>query len=554
MNLHISIESSTSIIKNSPAIVHVAILDCPPAFELSSDLSTCECESHLKTYGIKCNIDTQKFNRPASMWIGYYREGQVTVHTNCPFHYCIPEDHDEFTLNNQDDQCAFNHSGVLCGACQQGLSLALGTSQCLKCSNVYLLLLMPFALAGVVLVFLLLKCSLTVSVGSINGLIFYANIIQINHPTFFPHGAQGINFFTKCLSVFIAWMNLDFGIQTCFFTGMTAYSKTWLQFVFPAYVWIMVGFMIYSSRHFPAVSRLIGSNAVQVLATLFLLSYAKLFHTVIAVALSTTLTGKTSSTPLVWLLDGNVPFFKGPHTALVLMALVIILIYIIPLTILVLVVPYLQCNSNYRAFRLANIKLKPLLDAYQGPYKDKFRCWTGVMLFMRVVIFAVFAGNALGKSEINLFAVIASIQLLGRNTGRVYKNVLWNITESFYLLNLVILSAATLLLRGLDESSTSSSQEIVTDVMVGTAFAVFCAIMLYHFCVYILKISVTQIKIKQAIQALFRIRYHNQEQPTRITRRVDLNPNVPVSSNVHTVSYFELNQLREPLSSGTFNN
>ena len=43
---------------------------------------------------------------------------------------------------------------------------------------------------------------------------------------------------TDAFSIFIAWLNLDFGIETCFYDGMDAYSKTWLQFVFPLYIWV----------------------------------------------------------------------------------------------------------------------------------------------------------------------------------------------------------------------------------------------------------------------------------------------------------------------------
>ena len=34
------------------------------------------------------------------------------------------------------------------------------------------------------------------------------------------------------LNVFIAWLSLDFGIESCFYSGMNAYAKTWLQLVF----------------------------------------------------------------------------------------------------------------------------------------------------------------------------------------------------------------------------------------------------------------------------------------------------------------------------------
>ena len=543
--LQISIESTDSnIILWHPATISVTFLQCPPGLELSSDFSACECEPHLKNYGLICDTGTWTFHRPASMWIGYYGEEQVVIHPNCPFHYCKSED-TNLSLSSQDEQCAFNHSGILCGACQQGLSLALGTSQCLKCSNVYLLLLIPFALAGVALVFLLLKCNLTVSVGSINGLIFYANIIQANQAIFFPHRAQGVNFCTKFLSVFIAWLNLDLGIQTCFFAGMDAYSKTWLQFLFPVYVWIMVGAMIYGSRYSPTVFRLIGSNAVQVLATLFLLSYAKLLRTVITAVYSTTLNGRDSSTPSVWLVDGNVPFFRGTHIALLLMAVVFILVFIVPFTLLVLLGRCLQANSHYhRVLRKITIKLKPLLDAYQGPYKDRFRHWTGVMLLLRTILFAVFAGNVFGKPEINLFVVDLGIFLLLIylwNAGRVYKRLVWNITESFYLLNLAILTTATLLLKGLGEPS-STSQEIVTDIMVGTAFAVFCAIVLYH-----LYVSLRSMRLMRAVWSALR---KESNRGTAATAAVAAHGR-PSAANVQpgnpSVSYINFIELREPL-------
>ena len=107
--------------------------------------------------------------------------------------------------------------------------MVLGTHQCRKCTNSHLALLIPFALSGVALVFLLLVCKLTVATGTLSGLVFYANIVGPNRIIFLPAGS------TDALSVFIAWLNLDFGIETCLYKGMDAYSKTWLQFVFHGY-------------------------------------------------------------------------------------------------------------------------------------------------------------------------------------------------------------------------------------------------------------------------------------------------------------------------------
>jgi len=132
-------------------------------------------------------------------------------------------------------------------------------------------LLIPFAIAGIVLVTLMKLLNLTVSEGTLNGLIFYANIIGANQATFFPSTS------THCpvLIVFIAWLNLDLGIETCFFNGLNGYWKTWLQFVFPAYIWIITAVIIVVAHYSSTGARLFGNNSVQVLATLFLLSYTK---------------------------------------------------------------------------------------------------------------------------------------------------------------------------------------------------------------------------------------------------------------------------------------
>ena len=70
----------------------------------------------------------------------------------------------------------------------------------------------------------------SIAAGTFSGLVFYSNIVGVNRTIFLPVRS------TNALSVFIAWLNLDFGIETCFYDGMDAYSKIWLQFAFPVYI------------------------------------------------------------------------------------------------------------------------------------------------------------------------------------------------------------------------------------------------------------------------------------------------------------------------------
>ena len=443
-------------------------------------------------------------------------------------------------ISNPDEQCAFSHVGILCGACQPGLSLTLGTSQCLQCSNVYLLLLIPFALAGVALVFLLLKCNLTVSVGTINGLIFYANIVRVNHTIFFPHGDT--NLFTDILSVFISWLNLDLGIETCFFSGMNSYIKTWLQFLFPLYIWVMVATIILTSRYSTNIARLTGSNAVPVLATLFLLSYAKLLRTVIAATSFTSLSVENGTIQNVWLLDGNLVFLRDHHIALFLVGMLAVFGYILPFTSLLVLGPFLQAHSGYKLLRWIS-KLKPFLDAYHGPYKDKFRYWTGLMLVVRLVLFATFAGNALGDPRINLFATIMMtflIMIYCWNIGNVYKNRILNILESFLILNLGTFATASMFLKA-SQTSSQIKQEILTCVMVGSVFILSCIILLYHLLQQIRGKGLPHWVLRQFRKT--RVEIEHQRSCSD-----EASPEPP-SPQPPTVTTVELSQLREPLLS-----
>ena len=106
---------------------------------------------------------------------------------------------------------------------------------------------------------------MTVASGTLNGLIFYANIVDANRAIFVPQAGW--------VRVFISWLNLDFGFSTCFYSGMDMYGYNWLQFIFPFYIWMLIVIIIVISCHSAWVTKKVGSNPVAVLATLILLSY-----------------------------------------------------------------------------------------------------------------------------------------------------------------------------------------------------------------------------------------------------------------------------------------
>lgn len=293
-------------------LIKATLMKCPLGFAFSHIIYSCICLKSLELHGLSCNTKSFEIIRTEQKWVtAVFNHTMpdeypgVIIHNQCPYNYCRKDaDSLSIRLELYEEQCANNRSGMLCGKCQANLSQILGSSHCRRCSNLMLLAIVPIVIVlGPLLVAFLMILNLTVSAGTINGLIFYANVIRAQHTMFFTPEISN-----SFLDKFIAWLNLDLGIESCLYDGLDAFTKTWLQFLFPIYIWILVIIIIISSHYSTRVSRISGNNAVQVLATLFLLSYTKLLRIIITVFSSTVIVYPDKFTKWVWLYDGNVEF------------------------------------------------------------------------------------------------------------------------------------------------------------------------------------------------------------------------------------------------------
>ena len=453
--------------------------NCPPGFIISESAHSCVCQPRLEKYTNNCNITNGlgQITRESSQhfWVGYdSRFHGIILHPHCPFGYCVSQTV-HFPLNNTDIQCAYNRSGLLCGKCTTGYSFVLGTSQCKPCTNLHLILLIPFAVMGVALILLLLVCKLTVATGTLSGLVFYANIVGVNRTVFLPVES------TDAFSVFIAWLNLDFGFETCFYNGMDGYSKLWLQLVFPVYICMLVGLIILVSHYSRRFAKLLGNNPVSVLATLILLSYTKILRTLIAAIYITYLEYPTYNRG-VWLYDANIDYLSGKHIPLFLVAVLVFLFLFLPYTLLLLFGQWLQAISHLRLFSWVNsARLKPFMDSYHAPYKAKHRYWPGLLLVLRFVLLLVFALNPQQDPNINLLAIQVGTGILivwAWVSGGVYKNWCLDTLEGSFALNLIILAAATMYTYHV--SRQDGTQLAVGYISVSIALAIFITILAFQ--------------------------------------------------------------------------
>ena len=461
--------------------IEINLEKCPIGFYFSNVTKSCDCQQILIDHNVQCETKTLTLRKNSpSQWIStttqYLQSGQdlgIIIHDHCPFDYCLPAK--SINLTFPDQQCAFNRAGVLCGMCESNLSQVLGTSNCKKCSSAWIALILPLtALAGIALVLGLMFLSITVSAGTINGLIFYANVVRANHAIFFPHYASN-----SFLSIFIAWLNLDFGIELCFYHEFNTYAKIWLQFMFPLYICFIVAVIIIITKYSLRASKLLGSNCVQVLATLFLLSYSKLLRNIITVFSSTVLVYPDQFPRRVWLYDGNIDYLAGKHIPLFITALLFLVFISIPYTMTLLCFQYLQKVTNMKLFFWVK-ELYPLFDAYAAPYKGKHRYWTGLLLLARAALFVAYSVNTTHNPTVNLLInVIATSVLLTYLAvcGGVYKHRLLELIESSFILNICILSAG--MLYNLQNGGGTRSAP-TTYASTGIAFTIFVAIIVYH--------------------------------------------------------------------------
>jgi predicted outer membrane repeat protein len=452
--------------------VTVTMKDCPVGFTLSLVTSRCVCDPVFDRLDIVCDINDQTIVRPDNAWIGFMDNSStgapgVVFHRNCLSSYCIPGDV-KITSNTSDSQCEPHRTGLLCGECAEGYSLTLGDGRCAKCPNIDLVLLLPMATAGLLLVVLLFALNITVAEGSINGLIFYANVVGMDYTA---------RENSSSLYTFLAWLNLDFGIDTCFFDGMDGYSETWLQFAFPLYLWLIILVIIQFYRRFPRLAnRFGGRNAVKVLATLLLLSYTKMQRTMVTIMSYTSLQYPDGVVQYVWLYDANVEFFKGKHLYLGIAGILILIFLILPYTLCLTLFPVLQAYSNHKFFGWVN-SLKPIFDSYAGPFKDKCRFWTGMLLFVRTLLIILFTINGTGGSVgVNMLVIlVVSFSLALANTNGVYKKWPYNYLDSFFYLQLGVFAGGVLYAQHYGGNITA-----VVDTSLGLTLLTFLAVVGYH--------------------------------------------------------------------------
>ena len=462
----------------------VHLEDCPPGFELF--VNYCKCHEQLLDITHDedlCNSSTGLIKCPQHDWMKPILDENLTYQgfmwsPNCPAHLCRNDEDNwlDFSSDNVDFLCLENRTALLCGACLQNYSLTLSSLKCSKCSNNYSSLLLVFPLAGVVLIASLLLLHMTVADGTINGLIFYANMINIIKDILFLQDKLPPN----PLPIFLSWLNLDFGIPVCFYRGLNYYSYTWLQFIFPFYLWFLVALIILACKYSSRAMKLFGSNPVAVLATVVLMSYSKLLHTSQQILSYVTVYYSNGTQEKRWKIDPNLLYFQGKHIPLAMFGLFVVIVFLLPYIVLLSFGHCLQKYSNKRGLKWL-AKIKPILDAYYAPFYKNTRYWVGFLIFIRTCL--SITCPALRNTEHiailgGVSSVLTGIALIPWMQQKIYLKNCANILEGSFILNIIILITVSIVTS--TTKKKSKNQLIIFYTSIGIAFIEFLAILAFH--------------------------------------------------------------------------
>ena len=371
--------------------------------------------------------------------------------------------------------------------CEQGLSLSLGSSRCLQCpkhwyQNLIGIIVAAF-IAGVILVIIIFALNMTIAIGTLNGILFYCNVIIANRYAFFTSFSSP-NFVT----IFISWINLDIGFDVCFFEGMDGSAKAMIQLLFPAYIFLLVIIIIILSECSSKFARLAGKgNPVAVLTTMILLSNSKFFDAVIrSVSLLYLQPAHGSSNLDIIKLDQlqhTNPVFGIEKIGYVLLTFgPVILLLGVLYTTLVFFWQWLLFYSDKPIFKWVRYqKLCLFMEPHHAPYISKHRYWTGLLLFARILLFLERVLNFSKNPQIDLMAIVITVTCLlflkSIISKRIYKNWLVDALENVIFLNLIVLAMLTWYCLN---PGAQMKQSAVTYTSVSITFILFLLIVTFH--------------------------------------------------------------------------
>ena len=456
--------------------INIKTIHCPIGLEGNTTSQSCDCVPFLKHHNFQCfSMNSKVFKQNNKHYWMALQNNRLVFSKYCLPIFCnniLKEQGVSLRDINStlSVQCSKTNSrvGFLCSECPKGYSSGFGDYACIQCDGPWFILAVPvYALVGLVLIALLFLFNLTVVEGTISGVSFYANIMYL-----FGDFMQD-----KLISVYLAKiiLALNFGptFVSCFSNEMDEFVRFLLNFIFSYYLLLLVFFIILGAHKFNLrIFRVefIAKRAVPVLATLIVITYANLILLVINVLRNTSIYTYDPNTLIepykVWLFQPTLRYFSGRHLVLGMLAMIVTLLYLIPLTVVILFGDLLRRNC------IRSLWFSHFLDVFHGAYRWPLGFWLGLRLMIVIFLSAlrIMLPNHIYISVFVLILILffietiavkpyhkrfysRKVQAYNKNKekkklkNRIIASLLWfsnpTITDKIFLLNILFFAAIT---------------------------------------------------------------------------------------------------------------
>ena len=243
-------------------------------------------------------------------------------------------------------------------------------------------------------------------------------------------------YFTVTIMSSIAKISPQFLGQLCLFKNMSGIDQQFIHYIHPLAVSVILIIISWLARHSKRLSMFISRGIIHAICFLLLLSYT-----------SVATTSLLLMRPLIFVdvdnlyayLSPDIRYFHGRHLVYGITAIILALLIVIGVPLLLLTEPFLNRKINY-------FRIKPLLDQFQGCYKDKYRWFSGYYMICRLIIIIIIIANFSDVFISRYLLLTAStIIALVHEIMRPYNDNTLNIFDGAVLLLVVLVTALPLL-------------------------------------------------------------------------------------------------------------
>ena len=366
-------------------LVMVELVPCFPGYFYKRSSSCCDCFHHQDI--VECLDDY------IEMKIGYWfgTVENVTTVSLCSNQHCEYGKYRKKTRpgfcilpKKLDDQCKSHRTGVACGDCSLGYTLAYDSPDCVshnQCSplltSVVLMLTVLYWIAIVVAVFGVMNFRWRLSSGYVYAILYYYSIVDIFLDDN-PYITDGVFQLVAILSSFAKLSPQLFG-KLCFVKGLSRIDQQFIHYSHAVAVSLFLVVIILLARHHPKVAYYVSHCIIHVICLLLLLAYTSLAS--ISMQLLKPLTFSGVDEVYVYL-SPSYKYFEGRHAIYGVVAALCGLIVVVGMPLLLLVQPFINPRVSF-------IKIMPILDQFQSCYKDKYRYFAAYYLICRLVIIII---------------------------------------------------------------------------------------------------------------------------------------------------------------------